>query len=216
LSAHLANLALHVAAGIAGISLGFLTLARAKGTVAHRRLGRRFGFAALLVIASSFVGLIAFRFLPLFAVLALLVLYQLVGGWRAARTRELGPGVFDAVWTLLVSAVAILLVPLLTASHRGPPVVLYSSLGALALTISWDALRWAFPRRWFARLWRFEHSYKMVSSIFAMLSAFVGNVIRFGQPWSQLLPSVAGVLVIAYFFVRLSRDPARLSSPASA
>jgi hypothetical protein len=28
------------------------------------------------------------------------------------------------------------------------------------------------------------------------LSAFVGNVVRWGQPWSQIAPSVLGVLVI--------------------
>lgn len=216
MNAHLANLTLHVLAGVAGIVLGFIILARTKGTVAHRRLGRRFGLATLVVVATAITGLTAFRFLPLFAVLALLVLYQLVGGWRASKTRELGPGAFDVLWTVLVAATAMWMAPLLISSYQGPAVVMYSSLGALALIITWDAVRWTFPRRWFARLWRFEHSYKMVSSIFAMLSAFTGNVIRFGQPWSQLLPSLAGTLVIAYLFVRLYRDSARVSPPASA
>jgi hypothetical protein len=39
-----------------------------------------------------------------------------------------------------------------------------------------------------------------------MLSALVGNVIRAGQPWSQVAPSAVGMLVIVYFFARIHRD----------
>jgi len=205
MSAHLANLSIHVAGGIAGICLGFLILARTKGTPAHRRLGRAFGYSTLIVVASAFSGVFLFRFLPLFTVLAVLVLYQLVGAWRAAKTRERGPGAFDAAWSFTAAAALVLLAPRTIASYDGPPVVMYSSLGALAFVLFYDALRWAFPRRWFAQAWRYEHSYKMVSALFAMLSAFAGNVIRFGQPWSQLLPSVAGVITICYFFSRIYR-----------
>lgn len=209
LNAHFLNLAVHVTAGIAGILLGFIILARRKGTASHRRLGTLFINATLLVVASAFAGILFFRFLPLFAVLAVLVLYQLVGGFRAARRRELGPGAFDAVWTALALVALCWLAPNVVRAFDGPPVVMYSSLGAAALVAGYDSVRWLFPRRWFARLWRYEHAYKMTSSVFAMLSAFVGNVVRWGQPWSQLLPSAVGTLIIVYFFWRLAREDSR-------
>ena len=215
-SGHLANLAIHVAGGIAGILLGFFILARDKGTSLHRRLGRWFAYATLVVTGSAFSGVILFRFLPLFTVLAVLVLYQLVGGWRAATTRERGPQLRDAGWTLLAGGACAALAPIVLARYVGPPVILYSSLGTLGVIICYDALRFLFPRHWFARVWRYEHGYKMISSLFAMLSAFAGNVIRVGQPWSQLLPSIAGLLVIGYFFARFYREDSRSRAAALA
>jgi hypothetical protein len=46
----------------------------------------------------------------------------------------------------------------------------------------------------------------LISAQFGMLSALVGNVIRVGQPWSQLLPSAVGLLVVITTFIRLARE----------
>jgi hypothetical protein len=73
----------------------------------------------------------------------------------------------------------------------------------------YDAARWLFPRRWHATLWLYEHIFKLVASLFAMLSAAIGNTVRAGQPWSQLAPSVAGMIVIAWFWRRHHRGQQR-------
>jgi hypothetical protein len=213
---HLANLAIHIGAGTVGLALGFAILAQPKGTARHRRLGRWFCLATLVVSCSAAVGSVFFRFVPLFAILSVLVPYQLVGGWRAARTRGDGPEAGDAAWTLLATVVTLALLPSLAGPAGAVPVVVNASLAGLALLLAYDMLRWLFPRRWHARAWRYEHAYKMIASIFGMLSALVGNVVRAWQPWSQLLPSVAGALVILYFMYRLGRaDYARVAaSPA--
>lgn len=205
--AHLANLAIHVGAGSAGLALGFAILAQRKGTARHRRLGRWFCLATLVVSCSAIAGLALFRFVPLFAVLSVLVPYQLVGGWHAARTRDRGPDALDAAWTLLAFIATLSLLPALAdatgAGAGAAPAVVRASLGGLALLLAYDTVRWAFPRRWHAWLWRYEHAYKLVSSLFGMLSALAGNVVRAWQPWSQLLPSVAGAAVIVYVLCRL-------------
>ncbi|QJR13524.1 hypothetical protein [Usitatibacter palustris] len=207
---HFANIAVHVGSGTIAMAIGLYMLARRKGTPAHRRWGRLFCYFTLLVCFSAAVGTVFFRFLPLFAVLNVLVLYQLVSGWRSAYTQGRGPAAIDAAWTVIAAVSSGVLVPILLAAPGGASMVVYASLGALAFILLYDALRWLFPRRWFHALWRYEHSYKLISSIFAMLSALVGNVVRVGQPWSQIAPSVAGTLVVAYFFYRLSRqDPVR-------
>lgn len=202
--AHIANLAVHVSAGSAALAIGFMLLARRKGTATHRRWGRRFCYLTLAVCLSAAIGSLFFRFVPLFAVLTVLVTYQLVSGWRAAYTQADGPAAIDALWTAAAIAFSIGLLPHLSKATGGAHVVVYSSLGALATILLYDLARWAFPRDWHRTTWRYEHGYKLISSIFAMLSALVGNVVRFGQPWSQMLPSAAGVLVIGYFFHRLS------------
>jgi len=53
-------------------------------------------------------------------------------------------------------------------------------------------VRWLFPKRRHARLWRYEHIYKILGCLFGMLSAAVGNTVRVGQPWSRLAPTAIG------------------------
>jgi uncharacterized membrane protein len=207
--AHLINLGIHVAAGTVALAIGFTLLAKAKGTAWHRRAGRLFCYFTLVVSCSAVVGTIFFRFVPIFAVLSVLVPYQLIGGWRSVYTQDRGPAQVDAVCTLVALAVSVLLIPALRAHPTQAPVVVYSSLGALASILAYDAVRWLFPRRWYRVLWRYEHGYKLIASIFAMLSALVGNVVRVGQPWSQIAPSAVGVLVIMYFFWQLHRQDKR-------
>ncbi|MEO7068227.1 MAG: hypothetical protein ABI114_15045 [Rhodanobacter sp.] len=204
--AHLANLGVHIAAGTIALAIGFTMLANAKGTLSHRRMGRIFCYFTLLVCCSAAIGTVFFRFVPIFAVLSILVPYQLIGAWRSACTRAQGPAGVDAAWTVLALAVSIALTPAVLRHSTVAPIVVYSSLGALATLLFYDAIRWLFPRRWYRVLWKYEHAYKMIASIFGMLSALVGNVIRVGQPWSQILPSVAGVLVVIYIFCKLYRQ----------
>jgi len=210
---HLSNLALHIAAGIAAILLGLALLLRPKGTLSHRRRGRIFVALTLTVCATGAIGNVFFRFIPLFAILTLLVTYQLLSGWHAVHTRAAGPDRIDALLLLWATGGAIALLPLLLADETGP--VVQSTLAALALLLAYDAARWCFPRRWHATLWRYEHLYKMVASLSGMLSAASGNLLRIGQPWSQLLPSLLGMAVIAVCIWREHRRPTLLSPPES-
>lgn len=210
--AHTANLAMHIGAGAIGILIGIVILLRSKGTLLHKRLGRTFAYIALTVSATTIAGLIAFRFMPLFAILTLLTAYQLLSGWRAAHRQARGPGLVDALLTAAAIASGVLLFPHLlavSAYSDARPIVVLSTLAALALILAYDTLRWLFPRRWFAALWRFEHIYKLVSSFAALTSAFAGNVLTSMQPWSQIAPAAIGTLLIVYFFAQNLRNSAR-------
>jgi uncharacterized membrane protein len=212
--AHLLNVAVHIGAGLLAMALGFYLLVSPKADPRHRRLGRIFAALTLAVCASAAVGNVAFRFQPLFAVLTVLVTYQLLSGWRVVYTRARGPGALDALLLLGGAACAGWLVPHLfdPAAGRGAGnAVVVSSLGGLAGLLVYDAARWLFPRRWHATLWLYEHIFKLVASLFAMLSAAIGNTVRAGQPWSQLAPSVAGMIVIAWFWQREHRARRRKS-----
>lgn len=200
---HLLNIVLHVSAGFAAMLIGFTILSKTKGTESHRKLGKTFCYLSLIVCSTAALGLAVFRFLPTFAVITLLVSYQLVGGWRAIYTKHNGPGKFDAIWTLFAISMVIYLVPVVFNQTSGASVIIFSTFGALALVLIYDSIRWLFPRGWHKFLWRYEHSYKLLSSLFGMLSSFVGNTVRIGQPWSQIIPSVLGLICISYFFYKL-------------
>ena len=204
--AHITNLFVHVGAGTLALLIGFFLLATSKGTATHRRWGRTFAYLTLIVCLAAAVGTIFFRFIPLFAVLTLLVPYQLVSGWRSIYTKDRGPSMFDGMLTLIAFAFAVGLVPVLLSAASDKNVVVYSSLGALFGILTYDSLRWFFPRPWFQSIWRYDHIFKLTASLFAMLSALIGNVVRVGQPWSQIAPSAVGLLTICYFFFRLHRQ----------
>lgn len=217
---HLSNLAVHILAGVAAIGLGAALLASPKGTPHHRRRGRLFVALTLVVCATGAIGNLFFRFTPLFAVLTVLVSYQLLSGWHVVYTRDAGPDRIDGLLAVCAAAWAAGLMPsLLSAGGRADaaPVVVHASLGGLALLLAYDTARWCFPGHWHAALWRYEHIYKLVASLFGMLSAAIGNMVRVGQPWSQLLPSVLGVAVIAVCIWRdhRSRRLPALSPPGS-
>lgn len=211
---HLLNVAVHIGAGIAAIALGLIVLASAKGTSLHRARGRVFVALTAVVCLTGAIGTVFFRFIPLFAVLTVLVSYQLASGWHVVFTREAGPDRIDAVLALCAAGWALYLIPLLIGSGMNAATgsVIYSSLGALFILLAYDLARWWFPRRWHAALWRYEHIYKLVSALFGMLSAATGNLVRVGQPWSQLLPSVLGVLTILWLFQRNWRAANEMSA----
>jgi uncharacterized membrane protein len=202
---HLLNLATHVGAGGLAIMLGFAVLARTKGDATHRRWGLRFVGLTTIVVATAALGLAVFRWMPLFALLTLLVGYQLLGGWRAARTREAGPQRLDLGFALLAVALAAVIVPTALHDPMVARAVVIGSTGALGTVLSYDLFRFVAPARWHTVAWRYEHLYKMNAALFGMISAFVGNTVRAWQPWSQLLPSVIGVLAILVQAWRLAR-----------
>ena len=205
---HLLNLGIHILAGSAAIVLGLYLLGKPKDAIRHRRRGRVFVLLTGLVCLSAAIGNAVFRFLPLFAVLTVLVSYQLLSGWHVIYTRANGPDRIDAGLLLGAAAITALLVRSLFADGAivgAAASVMVSTLGAIAILLVYDAARWLFPRRWHATLWRYEHVYKILGCLFGMLSAAVGNTVRAGQPWSQLAPSVLGVIAVLCCWVRIYR-----------
>jgi uncharacterized membrane protein len=204
---HLLNLCIHIGTGVLAISIGAAILLRRKGDERHRRAGRWFGWLTSVVVFSAALGLIAFRFLPLFAVLSVLVGYQLLSGWRVAHTQEQGPARRDLAATIVTILLTIPLTRLALEQAPQSRAVILSSVGALAVVLTYDLARAAFRPAWHRVAWPLEHIYKLNGALFGMISAFVGNTVRAWHPWSQLLPSVIGLLVIAALFWRQLTAP---------
>lgn len=202
--AHVTNIGFHIGAGSIAMAIGLWMLAGRKGSAAHRKVGRIFVLFTLLVCASATVGNLFFRFTPLFAVLTVLVLYQLLSGWHVIYTRAAGPNRVDVLMGMCAALCGAALTPFALTRGESGASVIYASLGALLFLLVYDALRWLFPQRWHATLWRYEHMYKLLASLLAMMSAAAGNLLAQAQPWSQLVPSALGIACIAWFFWRES------------
>ncbi len=213
--AHASNIALHIGAGSIAMAIGFWLLASKKGSAAHRKAGRIFAGFTLAVCATAALGNIFFRFMPLFAVLTVLVLYQLLSGWHVIYTKSAGPDRIDALMGVCAMVAGAALTPLALARAESDASVIYSSLVTLLLLLAYDWMRWLFPRHWHGALWRYEHIYKLLASLFAMASAAAGNLFPQAQPWSQLVPSALGIACIAWFFWREATAVSMKLGPAS-
>lgn len=160
------------------------------------------GSGAVLV-ATAAIGTL--RSAPLFSLLTLLVAYQLFGAVRSVRYRQSGPARADVIATLVAMAIGWTLGPtLLGPRGRVPSIVILATLSAFLILVTYDLIRFLMPSSARQAAWRYEHVYKMVGSFAGMLSALAGNVFRSWQPWSQILPSVLGLGVIAWFFWRIA------------
>jgi hypothetical protein len=205
---HLLNIVVHILAGTAAIVLGLYILAAAKDAVRHRRHGRVFVLLTAVVCLTAAIGNALFRFMPLFAVLTVLVTYQLLSGWHVITTRAAGPDALDAGLLLGAAAISAVLARRLFADGAmvgASASVLVSTLAAVIFLLAYDAARWIFPRHWHAVLWRYEHIYKILGCLFGMLSAAVGNSVRVGQPWTQLAPTVVGMVAVVWCWLRTHR-----------
>lgn len=155
------------------------------------------------------IGLIFFRFMPVFAVLTIVIGYQTWSGVRAINNKQNGPQRLDAIVTVVATLLLCVAAYALFNAPRGqvgaPSLALkIAALSGGVLLLVYDILRWTFPRHWHATLWQYEHTYKMIASISGLVSAVTGNIIRVGQPWSQLLPIVFFTIVIAVEFLRIA------------
>lgn len=76
-----------------------------------------------------------FRFMPLFAILTLLVLYQFLGAWRAVVTKAPGPALLDAALTAVAAVAGFILAPIVLLAPDAPPAVMHATFAGLAVVI---------------------------------------------------------------------------------
>ena len=205
--AHAANILVHVAAGTLGLAIGFVQLAGRKGKGRHAARGRVFLGCVWIVVATAAIGLTAFRFVAFLGVITLLVAYWAYSGYRALHMRDTGPTLRDAVTSCVgLAAAAAFLAFLQRATFPWAPMVISSTLGSLVMVCTYDLVRFAFPARWYRRLWLTEHIIKMLGAHGALAAAFSGTVLAAFQPFSQIAPSVvwtaAMVGYAAYYWQR--------------
>ena len=203
---HSTNIGIHVLTGSIALLLGFIALITRKGRRAHIKSGRWFlGFLAI-VIATGLMGVFAFGRNTFLLVITVLAGYNGFSGYRVLITKSNRPKMIDVLVALF--ALVTVLYFLYYFKQIGmiwTPVIIYSTVGALLLVITYDFLRYLIPASRYKKFWICEHIYKMIGAFSALLAAFTGTVFSAYQPYSQILPSVLGILLQISFIIYWSR-----------
>jgi uncharacterized membrane protein len=209
-------LLLHISGATVGLLAGAMAMILRKGSTWHAAAGNVF-FVAMLTMTTSAAYLAAFiRPNHLNLVAALLTLYLVATGWRTARHRDGGTGVFDRVafgHVLMVSVTA------LTFGFRqaiGPkrpedmPTVMYFVFGTVALFFAVSDVRML--RRGAAvgaeRIAR--HLWRMCLALLLVTASFYpGQAKLFSKSFrATSLPYIPHILLIgamAFWMVRIGR-----------
>ncbi len=199
---HSSNIALHITAGSIALLLGIVALFASKGKKIHIKSGRWFLLCLCIVIATGLLGVFVFGRNTFLLVITVLAGYYGFSGYRALQNKSNEPKRLDIFVALLsLSAVSFFLYYFKSIGMIWSPVIIYSTVGTLLLVIMYDFLRYLIPRSTYGNLWFYEHIYKMIGAFTALLAAFSGTVFPNYKPYSQVLPSVIGVLLQIGFIV---------------
>jgi hypothetical protein len=207
---HSTNIAIHIAAGTIALLLGIIALSTKKGKKNHTKSGRWFLACLCIVIATGLLGVFVFGRNTFLLVITVLAGYYGFSGYRALQNKSNVPKRIDILVALVsLLAVFFFLYYFKTIGMIWAPVIIYSTVGTLLSVIAYDFIRYLIPGSTYGNLWFYEHIYKMIGAFTALLAAFSGTVFPFYKPYSQVLPSVFGVLLqigFITFYYRKNRS----------
>lgn len=202
--AHNSNIILHVITGIIALLLGIIALLSTKGKKIHTKSGNYFLKLIIIVIITGMIGVFVFKRNTFLLVITVLTGYVSFSGYRVLRTKANTPKRIDIIVAILsLLVLAYFLYYFKSIGMIWSPIIIYSTVGALLLVISYDFIRYLIPKETYKkhRIWLYEHIYKMTSAFSGLLSAFTGTVLDKYQPHSQYIPSVIGILIIIGFMI---------------
>jgi hypothetical protein len=209
------NLAVHIGMGAAGLLCGLVPLSSSKGGSLHRRSGRVFVVLAGVVLGTALLADIFLRE-PLGLLAATFsAVYQYVGGLRALALRNRAPTAVDT-WLACAALAGCAWIVLSkgAGTTSWTPMLAYSTAAYVACIALYDLSRPLWAAHWRRCARPLDHGLKMTGCYFAMLSSGAGNLLKHLQPWSQVIPSTLGVVVmLALLASYLAR---RTSVPAAA
>jgi hypothetical protein len=184
--------------GAAGLVCGLWPLLSGKGGRVHRRSGRVFVVMAGVVLATAVLADM-FTVVPMALISATLsASYQYVSSLRALALRHRYPSMLDAVLAVAALAgCAWIVLDRSAGTASWSPMIAYSTSGYVACVALYDLSRPLWAGYWLRQIRPLDHGLKMTGCYFAMLSAGAGNTLRHAQPWSQLVPSSLGIMVMA-------------------
>ena len=205
-SLHSLNIIIHVLAGVVGLVTGFLAIGTRKGGKNHIKSGRIFLKIITVVILTGLIGVFVFHRNTFLLVITLLSGYTAFSGIRALRLHGNKPVCADYIIPILVLSSGIYyLYYIKSIGLFWQPVIIYSTLGALAFVTVYDLLKFFIPVSVLQKLYVHEHVYKMTSSLIALVSAFTGTVLPQFKPYSQILPTVVGFVYIIVIFILMAK-----------
>lgn len=206
---HSANIIVHVTIGSIALLIGLFILLSKKGTKLHKKGGNLFLILTSIVVITGAFGVLIFERNFYLLVLTALSGYFGYSGFRVVKLKSNKPKLIDILVALfsLFSGIYFLFY-IKSIGFMWSLGIIYSTVGALFLIITYDLLRYAIPLNKYKTLWLYEHIYKMIGAFTALLGAASGTIFENYKPYSQFLPSVFGTLLaigfIAYFYRKKS------------
>ena len=204
---HLINIITHVSAGSIALILGTIALISKKGGKVHTKSGKIFTLLLVIIVLTALLGVFVFGRNTFLLVITVLSAYYGFSGYRILITKSNKPQFIDIfVAVLSLISVSYFLYYLKENGMYWSPVIIYSTVGALVMIISYDFIRYFIPKIKYGRLWLYEHIFKMIGAFTALLAAFSGTVFPNYKPYSQFLPSVLGTVLQIVFIVYTYRQ----------
>ncbi len=212
---HNSNILIHVISGSIALLLGVLALTTKKGGKWHKKSGNYFLILMTIVVLTGLIGVFVFKRNTFLLIITVLSAYYGFSGYRILKTKTNKPKWIDvSVAIASLISVSYFLYYFKSVGMYWSPVIIYSTVGALLLIITYDFVRYLIPKKAYRNMWLYEHIFKMIGAFTALLSAFSGTVFENRQPYSQFLPSVFGTLLqigfIVYYIKKIRRNRANL------
>jgi uncharacterized membrane protein len=199
---HIANIVVHVFAGVTAIVSGTVAIASVKGERVHVRAGGLFVFAYIALVITAVIGVVVFEFRSFLAVATIASSYDVFAGCRSLRLRGRRPQLVDVVLSVVALLGTVAFVFGMRALHKPwSPALTWSVLGGLLGLAAYDLIRVVLPQSWLRRVWLQEHLYKMMAAYIAAAATGAATIFPRWAPWSALVPVIAGeALTVCFLF----------------
>ncbi|MFT7420709.1 MAG: putative membrane protein [Psychromonas sp.] len=201
---HQFNIYTHILFGSLAMLVGLWPIFTPKGKRKHKRTGKLYLLMVCGVLVTALFGALFFNFRPFLFLLTILVFYTSFVGYRTLKLKERKPEVIDRLVNVLgFSTVGFYFFLFdIDAAAMSKPVV-YATAFVLLLHVVYDFGKNFYSQQWLRRTWLNDHIIRIISSFGGLICAFAGNVLDESyQPYSQILPSVVGYVLIAYFIFK--------------
>jgi hypothetical protein len=186
--------------------IGLWPIFSKKGKALHNKTGKMYLRTLSVVLLTALFGAIFFEFRPFLFLLTVLVFYTAFVGYGTLKLKEKRPTLIDNVVYLtgfIIVLAYFLFFDLETATMNKP--VVFSTAGVLLLHVIYDIGKNFYSTSWLKKTWLNDHIIRVVSSFGGLVSAGAGVYVldESLQPYSQLLPSFFGFVIMGYFLIKL-------------
>lgn len=189
------NKLVHITAGALALGVGLVPLLTVKGGPLHRRFGRIMVWLGGVCLAAALVGVVLFNPPPALMAVFVAASYEYLSSLRALAARK-GLSAVDLLLAAAgLAACGWLCVTMGPGTKSWSPAIGYSTIGFTAALCVYDLSRFLWMPAWL-KIRLLDHGLKMTCFYFAMASAGAGNLLWQYQPWSQVVPSMAGMAVV--------------------
>lgn len=189
-------LGIHVAGGFTALVIGIIAYIVTKGGRHHKLAGKIY-FGGMMLVVISAVSMHLIKSNTFLFYIALFTLYQIYGGTRSVKNKNLQPKILDVLMFLTGLVIAILMILTLK--------IVLIVFGVLFISLLYSDLKIFLlirrKREVPGNAWLMRHIGLMSGSYIATSTAFlVVNLQHFDPFWLPwLLPSMIGVPLIIYF-----------------